>query len=83
MAVQYGFCHIMVIIDMIFTYLTISTYLQARSTSARVAQYLTFEFPSLQLSSKLHSFSLIFIQFIMLHAHWLSPLQKVSLHSSK
>ena len=42
-AVQYGFCHIMVTIDPIFTYLTLSTYLRFGSTSARVAQHLTFE----------------------------------------
>ena len=42
MAVQYGFCHIMVIIDTIFTYLKLYTYLQFGSTSARVAQHLTF-----------------------------------------
>ena len=41
-AVQYGFCHITVIIDTIFTYLTLSTYLLFGSTSARVAQHLTF-----------------------------------------
>ena len=83
MAVQYGFCHIMVIIDTIFTYLTLSTYLQYGSTSARVAQYLTSETPFLYFTLKLHSLSLFFIKIIILHAHWLSPLQKVSLHSSK
>ena len=41
-AVQYGFCHNMVIIDLIYTYLTLSTYLSFRPTSARVAQHLAF-----------------------------------------
>ena len=44
-AVQYGFCHIMVIVDTTFTYLTLFTYLQFGSTSARVAQHLTFKTP--------------------------------------
>ena len=52
MAVQYGFCHVMVIIDTIFTYLTLSTYLQFGSTSARVAQHLTFEISIFTISIK-------------------------------
>ena len=83
MAVQYGFCHTMVIIDTIFTYLTLSTYLLFGSTSASVAQHLTFGISIFTFSSNLYSISLILIRPIMPHAHWLSPLQKVSLHASK
>ena len=73
----------MVINDTIFTYLTLSTYLQLGQLLPELPNIWPSKFPSLQFSSNLHSFSLIFIHLIMLHTHWLSPLQKMTLHSSK